>query len=126
MSVEDKIRSLLGRYEDAPLECDGFVRVASYLLTQAEIDHQIMGGCVFYGCYRVRPHFWIEVGENIVDYRLRMWTDQTAPHGIFPKEECPANYSLGTPMALSATRAIYEILTMETDARLFRDQEPSS
>lgn len=92
------------QYDKLDLECDGMTRVLSYLLHTNNIDHSVCRGHVvlldevegdpdegLYECGLINPHFWIEVDGLVVDYRLRMWTqdlpqvyvESRVPHGVF-------------------------------------------
>jgi len=89
--VEGKVQSLTAKYDKLPLECDGLVKVLSYVLTENKIKHQVYTGrvdCLDYCDSDSIPlHFWIELSDKrIVDYRLRMWLaddpdDPVVPHG---------------------------------------------
>lgn len=88
-----KLNNLLQAIENAPVECDGHTLMISSALNHAGISHQRMCGVVknpktYFELY---PHFWIEIGEFTLDYRLRIWVElysggklsEGAPHGIF-------------------------------------------
>lgn len=80
----DQIRSLLDSYDACEVECDGFTRIAHHVLTNRGIEHDVYCGHVVRGGDVVSPHFWIRLPDgSTIDYRLRMWTDDTAPHGVF-------------------------------------------
>lgn len=115
--MKNKLKKLLDPYDNCALECDGFSRIASYLLTQNNIPHDCFVGHVEFEGRIVAPHFWIVVGKWTVDYRLRMWLGPTAPHGVFV-----ANNSIkyvppfgGGTTNLNCTKLIFEILTGRTD-----------
>ena len=92
---------LLHKYDVLPLECDGHTMVVSCLLDRFCIPHQrIVGEVALKGTGQIiRPHMWIEYGEYIIDYRLRMWAKTTAdnlsllPHGIFTEDKYQATYT---------------------------------
>lgn len=72
-----KLNNLLQAIENAPVECDGHTLMISSALNHAGISHQRMCGVVknpktYFELY---PHFWIEIGEFTLDYRLRMWVE---------------------------------------------------
>lgn len=69
-AVKERIQAILDPYaEKLPLlECDGFTRVASYLLTQNGIEHQCYIGKVECLTRTISLHFWIIAGEWTVDY----------------------------------------------------------
>lgn len=72
-----KLNNLLQAIENAPVECDGHTLMISSALNHAGISHQRMCGVVknpktYFELY---PHFWIEIGEFTLDYRLRIWVE---------------------------------------------------
>lgn len=84
----DRLKKLLDPYDEScrHLECDGFTRVAHYLLDKESIDHDIWFGHIV---LNQLPHYWITVGEDhsiAVDYRIRMWLKE-GPHGIIAADE---------------------------------------
>lgn len=92
MSAE--LHQLLEIYGAAPVECDGFVRLAHTALVKAGIEHSCMcGRLASSDGAKVSPiHFWIELADGrIVDYRARMWLGEvaTVPHGIFDPSTFP-------------------------------------
>ena len=109
MSVDQKIRGLLDRFDPLPLECDGFTRVAAYLLGVAEIPYRVVRGDLG----RI-PHFWLETEDGgwIVDYRARMWCGALAhvAHGVFQRRESSVEYK-GEVISIEVNRTIYELLT---------------
>ncbi|HBQ5506446.1 TPA: hypothetical protein ACQJST_003915 [Klebsiella pneumoniae] len=87
------LNNLLQVIENAPVECDGHTLMISSALNHAGISHQRMCGVVknHKTDFELYPHFWIQIGEFTLDYRLRMWVElysgenlaESAPHGIF-------------------------------------------
>jgi hypothetical protein len=87
----------LAKYDALKLECDGLTRVLHWVLQRAGVPHEIYFGEAF--VYHpedehgdgnlVRPHWWIQCGDYIIDYRLGMWCDEEAkaPKGIFKPEK---------------------------------------
>ena len=89
-----QLREILDQHDRCRVECDGFIRIAAYVLEQAGIPFKVYTG---YAYVRnaddtdddlVNPHWWIEVQDEddltlTVDYRLRMWCGDHAPHGVF-------------------------------------------
>lgn len=88
------LHDALIRVDEAPVECDGHTLMVSSALSAAKIPHVRLKGIVTrdQGNFLLTPHFWIRLGEYILDYRLRIWvramlgTEEAymAPHGIFP------------------------------------------
>lgn len=91
------LSSLLDKYDQLPLECDGLVRVLHWVLTKKNISHTVAYGMLYNKHLTVSiPHYWIKLptGE-IIDYRARMWVGKEAPHGIFmPSSQNVVNYTL--------------------------------
>ncbi|GAA1838902.1 hypothetical protein GCM10009795_100320 [Nocardioides hankookensis] len=54
--------------------------------------------------FELYPHFWIQIGEFTLDYRLRMWVElysgenlaESAPHGIFVARGLEYIYTSGS------------------------------
>lgn len=89
-----ELHQLLSVYDTAPVECDGFIRLAHTALINAGIQHRCMCGRVssIDGTTVIPLHFWIELENgNFADYRARMWLGEvaTVPHGIFRLENFP-------------------------------------
>jgi len=111
MTLKEQVEGIVSKYDDSPLECDGFTRVAAFLLRMANVTHTTFVGSVSVKGESFNPHFWIrlETGE-VVDYRLRMWFGDDAPHGVFVPSENGVEY-LGTPTEIGATAELFDFLT---------------
>lgn len=88
------IARLLAEYVDAPVECDGFARLAHTALAEAEIEHSVLEGVVLAGDGSVALpiHYWIELRcGTLIDYRARLWLGESdaVPHGIFNQADFP-------------------------------------
>jgi hypothetical protein len=105
-----KLTQLLDEYDSLPLECDGFTRVVTYLLSQAGIEHKVFAGRCRVGTKVVAPHFWIRSGRWTIDYRLRMWAGQNAPHGVFAVSWFPSVKYEGEEIDLPVPKVVFEIL----------------
>lgn len=82
------LNKICDRYDDLPLECDGLSRVLSKVLSRNRIEHRLMIGTVTFNGKNFPVHFWIELPDGrVVDYRLRMWFGDKAPHGVFRATE---------------------------------------
>ena len=83
------IEPMLKKYDEqcTILQCDGFTRIAHYILLNAGITHDVVSGHVFsphHPTTELLYHWWIEVRPYyVVDYRLQMWLGPKAPHGVF-------------------------------------------
>lgn len=77
------LSELLSSCDSFPLECDGLSSVIDYILTKNGIDHQCYRGYVDFQGRKFKPHWWIVVGKYLIDYRMRMWFGNDAPHGVF-------------------------------------------
>ncbi|MFL1449436.1 hypothetical protein ACI77O_13645 [Pseudomonas tritici] len=89
-----ELHKLLESYVMAPVECDGFARLAHTALFNAGVDHCVMiGRLLSRDSKKQSPiHFWIELGSGqVIDFRARMWLgdDADVPHGIFGKSDYP-------------------------------------
>lgn len=107
---------MFSKYDKLTLECDGFSQVVSYLLKKKGIAHKVFIGSCKYRGIDVPLHLWVDVGEYRIDYKLRMWTDETAPHGVFLIKGCPVSYR-GEETNMDVPDFIFKILT----ARSFVD-----
>jgi hypothetical protein len=114
MSLKEKVEEIVGPYDSYPLECDGLTRVAAYLLRMSDVKHNTIVGTVSFDGQEFNPHYWIELetGE-VLDYRLRMWFGEKAPHGVFIPEDEGVEYE-GFAMEIGATEMMFEILTRLT------------
>lgn len=100
MNTPKDLATLLNPYDKLDLECDGFTRIADYLLTSHDVPHTVKGGTIIHvpTGRGFSPHFWIETimeGQTItVDYRARMWLPDIpeidVPHGVFNANDFPA------------------------------------
>jgi hypothetical protein len=90
-----RLRELLDPLDAAPVECDGMTRLACTVLSKEGIAHRVLVGSLTFGDQTVVPHFWIEVGEYLIDYRARMWLGQSdaVPHGVCEKHALCTRYS---------------------------------
>lgn len=75
--------------DSASVECDGFVRLGSRLLTELDIPHRVYCGRLDGPTGTVPLHFWIMADAPdgsllLADYRAKMWCGPKAPHGIQP------------------------------------------
>jgi hypothetical protein len=105
-----RVKTLLDKYDACPLECDGFTRVAHSVLTRANVPHHVFIGTVTFRGVLVPLHYWIELPDGtVVDYRLRMWVGDDAPHGVFPPDD-RCDYH-GTRIHLSTPQFLIDILT---------------
>ncbi|MCV4078803.1 hypothetical protein OD785_31775 [Pseudomonas aeruginosa] len=103
--MPDAISNLLEPYSNAPVECDGFTRIAHSVLTGAGIPHSCMHGQLVStsGDEELPIHFWIELDDGrVIDYRARMWLGDSegVPHGVFKTDEYPDWHYLGTEITL--------------------------
>lgn len=101
------------------LECDGMTTVLSFVLHENEIAHQPFGGVLYLSENKViRPHLWIQVDDQIIDYRARKYattflgiTDVSAvPHGIFEASIYPSARYHGATIYMPPVRVLYDLL----------------
>ena len=88
----DELQALLERIlaplDACPVECDGFVRLASGVLNAYGIPYTVCQGSLEESDGTGIPlHFWLQCdGGNgaflVIDYRARMWLGEEAPHGV--------------------------------------------
>lgn len=102
------VAELLAHLDPLPLECDGFVRAASWVLKQAGVPHEVWAGTVTFQGQTLPYHMWLTLEGVPVDYRLRMWFGPAAPHGVGPHLE--VEYA-GEPVNPIVNQIVYDILT---------------
>lgn len=110
----EALRALLDDLDGASVECDGMTRLVCTVLANAGIEHQAFKGTLQVGSSIIRPHFWVEVGEVIIDYRARMWLGnlEGVPHGVSMKSDLVACYQ-GEAIGLAPLSAgLFAILAM--------------
>jgi len=111
MNLKKQVEEIVGPYDSYPLECDGLTRVAAYLLRMADVPHKTFVGEVVFKGKVFAPHYWIELEtREILDYRLRMWFGDDAPHGVFKPKKNDVEY-VGLHMDIGATKTMFDILT---------------
>lgn len=101
----NRLQLLLNPYDSlSHLECDGLTQIFHTVLSDENIQHTVIIGRVIHkSTERTIPlHYWIDVGELRIDYRLRMWLGETSdiPHGAFCKESEKGVSYLGEPVDL--------------------------
>lgn len=69
------------------LECDGSSSILSYYMSEIGVQHQAYVGAVYFKTKKFEPHFWIEAGDYIIDFKTRMWLGKNALEGIFLKSD---------------------------------------
>jgi hypothetical protein len=115
MSIQDRLKTLVEHLENAPVECDGMARLVATVLAQNNIAYQGMAGSITpKGCDFSIPHFWVQVGEFVIDYRAQMWLgdDKSIPHGVVRREDFYEIYQ-GEPFNLTPLSAtLYQIMKM--------------
>ena len=106
-----ELTKILKTIELAPVECDGFCRMASYLLSNAGIEHECFVGELNLEDGRNIPlHYWLVAQGKHIDYRARMWLGDDAPHGVF-EPDASAHY-VGNKVELGKiTPGIFKMLS---------------
>lgn len=69
------------------LECDGTSNILSYYLGEIGVSFKSYIGSVYLGKKKFAPHFWIESGDYIIDFKTKMWLGDKALQGVFHKKE---------------------------------------
>ncbi|MCG7545453.1 hypothetical protein MHM93_14825 [Pseudoalteromonas sp. MM17-2] len=84
------IKDIIEPAINAPVECDGFSRIALRLLYDQHIEAKLMRGTLYNisePAKSIDVHFWLECFGYVVDYRAECWLGKGAPHGIYTPEE---------------------------------------
>ncbi|MBB4861449.1 hypothetical protein HNP46_000260 [Pseudomonas nitritireducens] len=102
------------------LECDGLSHQIVHRLTTLGVSCQLFSGIVTLGNHVVRPHYWVVVGDLIIDYRVRRWmqNDPEAPHGVFHPAETDAEYDGIEAKKLTLPTGLMEFLAIPDDVFL--------
>lgn len=87
LTEQEVVEKVVAKLDEAPVECDGFVRIVSTVLVKLGISHTVCIGSLEGPEGIIPMHFWIQWNGKIIDCRARMWLGQNAPHGIFESEE---------------------------------------
>lgn len=110
------IEMLTSFVEDYPeLDSDGASRLIQVVLHDFGASYKTMSGYAedTATCEIVQPHFWVQVGKFIIDYKLRKWLGEDAPHGVFmPREAERFEYvGIETPFSLDTSRLLHQAVT---------------
>jgi hypothetical protein len=111
----DRLESLVKHLEFAPVECDGMARLVATVLVQHNIQYQgMVGSIVPKGFDFSIPHFWVQVGDLIIDYRAQIWlgNNDDVPHGVVFADKFEDIYS-GKPCLIEPLpAALFRIMTI--------------
>ncbi|MDU8350281.1 hypothetical protein RYA05_00005 [Pseudomonas syringae pv. actinidiae] len=114
MTSKQWIQNLMSEIESAPVECDGFSALAATVLYKHGIAYQGFVGSLSAGGMVIPLHYWIVVGEFLIDYRARMWIGEgpEVPHGVMEYQQVKSMYS-GDPVSIEpASEAVYQLLML--------------
>ncbi len=101
------LRLILAPYDALEhLECDGLTQVIHRVLSDEQLQHTIYIGQVIdkTNSCTIPIHYWIDVEDVRIDYRLRMWLGETPdiPHGVFHPTDYPMIFYEGSPIELAS------------------------
>lgn len=97
--IEKYLTSLTQHVDFVVGECDGITRLVHLALARSGIAHKVYSGWVHVPAGDdIAVHFWAEVEGWIIDYRLRMWAGEQAPHGVFRKDKFLEYEYVGLPI----------------------------
>lgn len=121
--MHTEIHQLLAPYLQAPVECDGFTRLAHTALVNAGIEHKVLFGKVVSvdGTKELPIHFWIELPDgHVIDYKARMWLGNAddVPHGIFGSGAFPGWEYCGEAFEMSTLSPLMVLALMMPVPRL--------
>jgi len=92
-------------------ECDGCIQILNYLLSEHGIEHTVYGGSIYVAGEYSIPHFWIMIGDKILDLKAKMWFGEAVKEGLFHENETTIKYSrCGRPVKMSTSKFIFDIL----------------
>lgn len=118
----ERLRALLDPLDCADVECDGMARLVCTVLTREQIEHSAFVGQLKFDGQTVRPHFWIEVGPVLIDYRARMWLGErdAVHHGVCLKSDLSAQYQ-GVHYPIEPLPShVFQLLALPTPPELMR------
>lgn len=134
MSPRDELAALLDALDEANCECDGLTRLVTTALHWNEIPQS-----VFKGAVRrkrpgdapdlvVAPHYWVVVGDLVMDYRAQMWlgTDESVPHGVFAVNAHPLVEYAGEEVGMMALPVSLFRFVCDNDGCDFENLIPES
>lgn len=111
-----KLEAWLRDLDQKDVECDGFTRCASMLLTREGVEHKVCeGSLAVEGFGEIPLHWWIELESGLVcDFRARMWLgeDERIHHGVSVASERHV-YRPNSKMEIQVSEIIFHILTGE-------------
>ncbi|MFC3608644.1 hypothetical protein [Stutzerimonas tarimensis] len=85
------LRDLLTDLVDSPYPSDAASRLVVTRLSWNRIPHRAMLGQVRLGDRVLKPHFWVEVGDQIIDYAAREGRSEML-QGVFSAREAEGMY----------------------------------
>lgn len=115
-NLQQKLSDLLKSLDTAAVECDGFTRLASSVLSLNDIPHAVKIGALISdeADKSIPVHFWIEIDDLVIDYRARMWVGETAPYGVVKKPDIKGWDYQGEEVVLkSISPALFCILSQK-------------
>lgn len=123
MSQKDEILREIAELDLAPVECDGFASLVVTLLDRYGEDYTPYCGSVSNEKGEVfSPHLWVQWNGCIIDYRAKMWLNDTAPHGVNPLSEVESLYD-GEPIQIEPLAPFMEqILKMPFDMSQLKEK----
>src|SRR4030042_3058799 len=119
--MKEQLLNLLSNCDKFYLECDGLSRVIGYILYRNNIKYQSFKGYVNFNGKQFYPHFWVVSEGNIIDYCLRMWFGESAPHGILQIIKLD-KYNHGTFFKIDKDNIEYggDIVNLDINDSLFK------
>jgi hypothetical protein len=117
MADQATIAEVLDPFDRLPLQCDGFIRVATFALKHAGMEHAVFSGSCKANGKVVEPHMWIQCGEWTVDYRLRKRAGLDAPHGVFRVNNHPGVSYEGKQIKLFVSKLVSTMLSEPSPAQ---------
>ncbi len=94
------------------LECDGSSHVLSYYMSEIGVQHQAYVGAVYFKSKKFEPHFWIEAGDYIIDFKTNMWLGENALQGVFLKSDLKKSkmsYRKSEKVALTSGKTLLKL-----------------
>lgn len=91
--TESELKGLLDDLECADAESDAMSRLVVTRLAKRNIPYRAMLGSVEWQGKTVAPHFWVEVGDCVIDYCAgRVFPGVRVPAGVLSKAVAGARY----------------------------------
>jgi len=91
---DPQLKNLLDDLDSTKAAGDGVSRLVVTRLAKKHIPYRVMLGRLELQDKVVYPHFWVEAGGCVIDYRAAQQVDDKSgvPHGVIPLDSVKGRY----------------------------------